>query len=88
MNVTKKRRKLRSKFESGASANQRQPVKVLRMANYFKPSPATLSALNLSAATTADIENSMKDQSQLGLSEFETIAQENKLKEELDAKLE
>lgn len=77
-----------NKFEV-SSAYPRQQVKVIRMADYFKPSHATMSALNLSGATTADVENSMKEQSQMGaMSELDTIAQETKLKEELDAKLE
>ena len=59
------------------------------MADYFKPSPAaTLSALNMSGATTCDERTTIRDQSQMQLSDLDTIAYEQKMKEELDAKLE
>lgn len=66
------------------------------MANYFKPSGAgvnpatarminsTISAMNMSCATTAEEMNN----SNLLPSQMETLAQEQKMKEELDAKLE
>ena len=63
INITRKRRKGRDAYGAGALI-QRKPVKVLRMADYFKPSNATISALNMSGATTrADVEQSVKDQS-------------------------
>lgn len=85
INITKKR-KVRRFFDG-----QRHPVKVIRMADYFKPSSAaTMSALNMSAATTADEKaSSQREISQMQLSEFETqAAQEQKMREELDRKLE
>ena len=84
MYVTKKR--YPSKWGSG---EPRKPVKIIRMADYFKPSlAATLSALNISGATTCDDRTTIRDHSQMQLSDLDTIAYEQKMKEELDAKLE
>ena len=61
---------------------------MLRMADYFKPSVATLSAMNISGATTADAVSTIMDMSRMNFSEMDAIANEKRLREELDQKLE
>ena len=61
---------------------------MLRMADYFKPSVATLSAMNISGATTADAVSTIMDMSNMNVSEMDAIANEKRLRAELDQKLE
>ena len=61
---------------------------MLRMADYFKPSVATLSAMNISGATTADAVSTIMDMSKMNVSEMDAIANEKRLRAELDQKLE
>ena len=63
-------------------------MKVLRMADYFKPSVATLSAMNISGATTADAISTIIDMSKMNVSEMDAMANEKRLRAELDQKLE
>ena len=70
----------------------RKPVKALRMADYFTDTNNnTLSAMNLSCATTADEKTSMHNSNMMLVASSQMVdneLKEKKMREELEARLE